>query len=732
MTQKTSPFVETKYGWDYGESGWNIGMDEDLLKFSYLFNKNIDGIVSSLPAVVNGTAYYLTSDKRVYFGADSAWYSAPIPKWFTLVIKSTGQPYQFNGIDLVAVDSVTDIDARLDAVEGDISTLGTAAYVDVSTLATTSQLDIASSQANGYTDTLRDDLAAISSAKGSSLVGNAVVSVSSIYNLCTFGSYRTDAIYRVVSWYSSTNPSTMRGGGDYIYVPSINKSSHNGGYIISPTVPITASNTSTPAFLAGTGETDPSGTGCLVRITSGDIYAEYFGLIDDVSYPWNCKSFNAAIKWADVVAPDISPGTVRFMDGEFRTTDPVILHRPLGQTGRLPGFKGAGSYNSAIVKTTNNTTGSAYPWLDIDAAVIELPPDGNNNYLSGADSGGFQVRKLANDQTGYGYYATRSYFGRREDMFIRGFNRGFTSIDCWMGQPDKIWAFDCNVGFTMSGTSNHGGNLYASGSREIGFDLGGLTYSNLSCACDSTGAQGTIPKIAYKLSGCHGIKLTCGVEKTVGEEFNISNCFGIEINGHSFSTNPSTVVTQKVNVTNSTVKMTFDWNLSMGNLSAADKLLYPKLFIKDVRSTLDFTGCNFGDTDARMPRVQDGGNYLSTVEMAPHRNSDGVVTHRMLLSPAVYKQAIYVGSSSRIKFEGGLCADGAADVQFEPTVPLGYAVSSIGTTEGTATDIGSAYNAGVASAARLKGYVSGGWLYLLGPVGFQRNMVFKFFTAPLA
>ena len=76
--------------------------------------------------------------------------------------------------------------------------------------------------------------------------------------------------------------------------------------------------------------------------------------------------------------------------------------------------------------------------------------------------------------------------------------------------------------------------------------------------------------------------------------------------------------------------------------------------------------------------------------------------------------------------------DGAAYVQFEPTVPLGYAVSSIGTTEGAATDIGTLYSNGVVSAARLKGYVSGGWLYLLGPVGTQRNMVLKFFTAPLA
>ena len=33
MTQQTSPFLDVKYGWNYGESGWNTGMDENLVKF---------------------------------------------------------------------------------------------------------------------------------------------------------------------------------------------------------------------------------------------------------------------------------------------------------------------------------------------------------------------------------------------------------------------------------------------------------------------------------------------------------------------------------------------------------------------------------------------------------------------------------------------------------------------------------------------------------------------------
>mgnify|MGYP001588074069 CR=1 FL=1 len=101
MTQQTSPFIESKFGWATGESGWNPGMDEDLLKFSYLFDRNIDGIVASLPTPpVNGTAYYSTPDNRIYFVVSGIYYSTPVPKWFTITDRTTGSKYQFNGTTL--------------------------------------------------------------------------------------------------------------------------------------------------------------------------------------------------------------------------------------------------------------------------------------------------------------------------------------------------------------------------------------------------------------------------------------------------------------------------------------------------------------------------------------------------------------------------------------------------------------------------------------------------------
>lgn len=140
MPQLTSPFIEGKYGWNFGESNWNGGMDENLLKFSYLFDKNIEGIVTSLPPPVNGNAYFLTTDKRVWYVVAGVYYNTPIPKWFTLVEKSTGNTYQFDGSNLTQVSSVADLDSRVDALEITAQELGTAAFEDASVFVSSAAL----------------------------------------------------------------------------------------------------------------------------------------------------------------------------------------------------------------------------------------------------------------------------------------------------------------------------------------------------------------------------------------------------------------------------------------------------------------------------------------------------------------------------------------------------------------------------------------------------------------
>lgn len=152
MPQQTSPFLESKYGWNYGESAWNTGMDENLVKMGFMFDGNVDAITASLPPVSNGTAYFLTTDNRFYFAVGGVYYSSPCPKYFIFKLKSNGNWYQFNGTSAVQIDNPTQTDTRLDAAETTISSLGTAAFEDVADLATQAELDVASAQANSYSD----------------------------------------------------------------------------------------------------------------------------------------------------------------------------------------------------------------------------------------------------------------------------------------------------------------------------------------------------------------------------------------------------------------------------------------------------------------------------------------------------------------------------------------------------------------------------------------------------
>lgn len=130
MAQQTSPFLDAKFGWNLGESGWNSGMDENLLKFSYLFDKTVDGIVSTLPAPSIGSAYFYTVENRFYYVVNNVYYSSPCPKWFTFYERSTGNAYQFNGSSVVSIQNPSELQSQLTELQDDFASLGTAAFED--------------------------------------------------------------------------------------------------------------------------------------------------------------------------------------------------------------------------------------------------------------------------------------------------------------------------------------------------------------------------------------------------------------------------------------------------------------------------------------------------------------------------------------------------------------------------------------------------------------------------
>lgn len=115
----------------------------------------------------------------------------------------------------------------------------------------------------------------LASKLGYSLIGE-LDSVSGFYGLYGGDNSRV----KLKSWssdYILVTGGKPTGGGEFIFVPTMPKTSHNGGTIISPSVPYS----SISAFLAGTGESDPSGSGCWVRDFDGPINALWFGAVGD-------------------------------------------------------------------------------------------------------------------------------------------------------------------------------------------------------------------------------------------------------------------------------------------------------------------------------------------------------------------------------------------------------------------------------------------------------------------
>lgn len=84
--------------------------------------------------------------------------------------------------------------------------------------------------------------------------------------------------------------SEIGGGQTFVYDPTAPKAGHNGGTIISGTVPgVSAQSGATTAekednFRAGNGETEPTGTGCYVMLDQTNADSQWWGLDEVVIY----------------------------------------------------------------------------------------------------------------------------------------------------------------------------------------------------------------------------------------------------------------------------------------------------------------------------------------------------------------------------------------------------------------------------------------------------------------
>lgn len=103
---------------------------------------------------------------------------------------------------------------------------------------------------------------------------SAASSAESVFDLLT--AEKVVGNPRLVRGY---HPGSTVGGGVFYWDSTRLKSLHNGGTIISPTVPWDGTFAGLSDFLDGVGETSPGGFGCWVRDYEHDIFVEWFGSV---------------------------------------------------------------------------------------------------------------------------------------------------------------------------------------------------------------------------------------------------------------------------------------------------------------------------------------------------------------------------------------------------------------------------------------------------------------------
>lgn len=206
MAQKMSPFVEAKWGWDFGESGWNVGMDENLLKFSFLLRAVVDSIVNTLPAGVEGRGYYLTTDNRFYYFVGGVYYSSPAPDGFYFKNLEDQKFYQISGTSALEVLDNVELTSIVEANSQAVQGLGSAAYNDSEVFATALQGVKAETalQPGSNISSLNNDadfvsIPLISGTGGASLVGFGATNVDFALSDVISRKYRYTAALDVIN-----------------------------------------------------------------------------------------------------------------------------------------------------------------------------------------------------------------------------------------------------------------------------------------------------------------------------------------------------------------------------------------------------------------------------------------------------------------------------------------------------------------------------------------------------
>lgn len=154
---------------------------------------------------------------------------------------------------------------------------------------------------------------------GAVIVGRGVVTIDNVFELLSVPE-RSDISVNVTSYYPGwiTTVVGAFGGGRFIYDGSKPKSKHNGGTVISSTVPWDGMQTTHRNFLDGVGETDISGYGCWVR-TDEELNVWSFGAVKFINDGVSTTTDSTYAFQKAIYAAKKSPLTLTHSISDLRT-----------------------------------------------------------------------------------------------------------------------------------------------------------------------------------------------------------------------------------------------------------------------------------------------------------------------------------------------------------------------------------------------------------------------------
>lgn len=162
--------------------------------------------------------------------------------------------------------------------------------------------------------------------QGAAMVGRSTVSIESVFALLSAAQISSQVL--LIKGYL---PGRIDGGGVFRWNSGRLKSAHDGGKVISPTVPWDGT-TGAPlaAFLSGTGETSPGGSGCWERLgAAGRVDPLWYGALGDYDFNIFSGTENVVPFQKAAAAIKDKGGVFHISSGRYLLSDQVEFALPL-------------------------------------------------------------------------------------------------------------------------------------------------------------------------------------------------------------------------------------------------------------------------------------------------------------------------------------------------------------------------------------------------------------------